>query len=197
MRLLTSFLLVAIALAQEPVDVADWMELGARESSYGNYRRVAVAFERAVAADPSRGRAQFLLGEAYGQQFRPNVDEPESLRLETTAGGVLRLASGALLASGPLPEIMRGIVDGTGCDAEALEGMVLSVYARELCPNGCNKDGAGEVVTVVPLDDAALVAQFARRADGARRKAPRRNRACGMLTRPEIDESLRKLKVIE
>ena len=161
MRLLTSLLLVAIALAQEPVDVAGWKDLGARESSYGNYRRAAVAFERAVAADPSSGLAQFLLGEAYGQQFRPNVDEPENLRLEITAGGLLHLASGALLASEPLPEIMRGIVDGTALDAVALEGMVLPFYAGGLCLNGCNKDGAGEVgVTVVPLDDAPLVAQF-------------------------------------
>ena len=87
MRLLSLFLLVAIALAQEPVDVAGWMELGAGESSYGNYRRTAVAFERAVAADPSSGPAQFLLGEAYGQQFRPNVDEPENLR-SLVIGGI-------------------------------------------------------------------------------------------------------------
>src|SRR5262249_9941711 len=37
------------------------------------------------------------------------------------------------------------IVDGTVRDAEALQAMGLPVYARGLCPNGCNKDGPGEV----------------------------------------------------
>jgi 4-hydroxy-4-methyl-2-oxoglutarate aldolase len=104
-------------------------------------------------------------------------------------------------------------------DAEALEALGLPVYARGLCPNGCNKDGAGEVgaiiacggvavrpgdviiadrdgVTVVPLDDAAEVA---RQAMGQMEREHKRMQEIekGVLVRPEIDESLRKLNVIE
>lgn len=73
------------------------------------------------------------------------------------------------------------IVDGVVRDAEALERLALPVYSRGLSPNGCNKDGAGEMgaviacggvavrpgdvviadrdgITVVPLDAAAEVA---------------------------------------
>ena len=110
------------------------------------------------------------------------------------------------------------IVDGTVRDAAALEAMGLPVYARGLCPNGCNKDGPGEVgaivacggvavrpgdviladcdgVTVVPLDDAPEVARLA-----AEQVAREQKRLLeierGVLVRPEIDETLRKLKVI-
>ena len=110
------------------------------------------------------------------------------------------------------------IVDGTVRDAEALESMGLPVYARGLCPNGCNKDGPGEVgaiiacggvavrpgdvivadrdgVTVVPLEDAAEVAALA--ADQVAREQKRLAEiGKGVLVRPEIDETLRKLKVI-
>jgi regulator of RNase E activity RraA len=110
------------------------------------------------------------------------------------------------------------IVDGTVRDAEALQSMGLPVYARGLCPNGCNKDGPGEVgaiiacggvavrpgdvivadrdgVTVVPLEDAAEVAALA--ADQVAREQKRLAEiAKGVLVRPEIDETLRKLKVI-
>ncbi len=70
------------------------------------------------------------------------------------------------------------IVDGVVRDADALEKLKLPVYSRGLSPNACNKDGAGEIgsiiacggvavrpgdivvadrdgITVVPLDDAA------------------------------------------
>jgi 4-hydroxy-4-methyl-2-oxoglutarate aldolase len=127
---------------------------------------------------------------------------------------------GELLATSALKSGVRAvIVDGTVRDAEALEAMALPVYARGLCPNGCNKDGAGEVgaivacggvavrpgdvviadrdgVTVVPLDDAPLVAQLARE-QVAREEKRLAEIARGVLTRPEIDESLRRLKVIE
>lgn len=110
------------------------------------------------------------------------------------------------------------IVDGTVRDAAALEAMGLPVYARGLCPNGCNKDGPGEVgaiiacggvavrsgdviladrdgVTVVPLDDAPDVARMA--ADQVAREQKRLSEIeRGVLVRPEIDETLRKLKVI-
>ena len=122
--------------------------------------------------------------------------------MNTQGGG--NSGFGELLATSAVKMGVRAvIVDGTVRDAEALEAMALPVYARGLCPNGCNKDGAGEVgaivacggvavrpgdvviadrdgVTVVPLDDAPHVAQLAGGADGARRKATRRrsNAAC-------------------
>ncbi len=126
---------------------------------------------------------------------------------------------GELLASSAVRLGVRAvIVDGTVRDAEALESLALPVYARGLCPNGCNKDGPGEVgalvacggvavrpgdviladrdgVTVIPLDDAAEVARLA-----AGQIARERQRLSeierGVLVRPEIDETLRKLKVI-
>ena len=110
------------------------------------------------------------------------------------------------------------IVDGTVRDAGALEALALPVYARGLCPNGCNKDGPGEVgaivacggvavrpgdviladrdgVTVVPLDDAPAVARLAgEQMERERKRLSEIER--GVLVRPEIDETLRKLKVI-
>jgi 4-hydroxy-4-methyl-2-oxoglutarate aldolase len=138
--------------------------------------------------------------------------------MNTQGGG--NSGFGELLATSALKVGVRAvIVDGTVRDAEALEAMALPVYARGLCPNGCNKDGAGEVgaivacggvavrpgdvviadrdgVTVVPLDDAPLVAQLAGE-QMAREEKRLAEIARGVLTRPEIDESLRRLKVIE
>jgi len=126
---------------------------------------------------------------------------------------------GELLASSAVRMGVRAvIVDGTVRDAEALEALALPVYARGLCPNGCNKDGPGEVgalvacggvavrpgdviladrdgVTVVPLTDAGEVARLA--AGQIERERTRLAEiARGALVRPEIDETLRKLKVI-
>jgi regulator of RNase E activity RraA len=111
------------------------------------------------------------------------------------------------------------IVDGTVRDAEAFQALKLPVYARGLCPNGCHKDGTGEVgtiiacggvavrpgdiivadrdgVTVVPLDDATEVARLAE-GQIAREEKRLTEIAKGVLVRPEIDEQLRRLKVIE
>src|SRR5262249_43813293 len=100
----------------------------------------------------------------------------------------------------------------------ALQAMGLPVYARGLCPNGCDKDGPGEVgtviacggvavrpgdviladrdgVTVVPLEDAAAVAALAVE-QVAREPKRMAEIERGVLTRPEIDETLRRLKVI-
>ena len=38
-------------------------------------------------------------------------------------------------------------------DSDALERLKLPVYARGLSPNGCNKDGAGEVGSIVVIFD--------------------------------------------
>lgn len=126
---------------------------------------------------------------------------------------------GELLASSAVRLGVRAvIVDGTVRDAEALETLALPVYARGLCPNGCNKDGPGEVgaiiacggvavrpgdvivadrdgVTVVPLDDAPEVACLA--VEQIAREHKRLSEIDrGVLVRPEIDETLRKLKVL-
>jgi regulator of RNase E activity RraA len=127
---------------------------------------------------------------------------------------------GELLAASALKSGVRAvIIDGTVRDAEALQAMGLPVYARGLCPNGCNKDGPGEVgaiiacggvavrpgdviladrdgITVVPLDDAAAMAAAAM--DQVAREQKRLSEIeRGVLTRPEIDDMLRKLKVVE
>src|SRR5579863_7754185 len=102
-----------------------------------------------------------------------------------TQGNAANSGFGELLATSAVRLGVRAvIVDGTVRDRDALESLGLPVYARGLCPNGCNKDGAGEVgaiiacggvavrpgdiiiadrdgVTVVPLDDAAEVARQA------------------------------------
>jgi regulator of RNase E activity RraA len=137
--------------------------------------------------------------------------------MNTQGGG--NSGFGELLATSARTLGVRAlIVDGTVRDAEALEAMALPVYARGLCPNGCNKDGPGEIgavvacggvavrpgdiviadrdgVTVVPLEDASVVAALAIE-QIAREEKRLAEIARGVLTRPEIDESLRRLKVI-
>jgi 4-hydroxy-4-methyl-2-oxoglutarate aldolase len=108
---------------------------------------------------------------------------PGDILVVNTQGNMTNSPFGELLANSALKKGVLGIViDGTTRDADALERMSLPVYSRGLCPNGCNKDGAGEVgttiacggvavrsgdiiiadcdgVTVVPLDDAPEVAK--------------------------------------
>jgi 4-hydroxy-4-methyl-2-oxoglutarate aldolase len=111
------------------------------------------------------------------------------------------------------------VVDGVVRDVEALESLGMPVWARGLSPGSCNKDGAGEVgtiiacggvavrpgdvivadrdgVTVVPLDDAAEVARLAM--DIVTKERQRLEEiADGLLVRPEIDEGLRRAGVVE
>ena len=145
---------------------------------------------------------------------------PGDIVVMNTQGNVVNAAFGELLATSAVKMGVRGLImDGMVRDADAIEALGLPVYARGLCPNGCNKDGAGEVgaiiacggvavrpgdviiadrdgVTVVPLDDAAEVA---RQAMGQIERERQRMLEIekGVLVRPEIDESLRKLKVID
>jgi regulator of RNase E activity RraA len=137
--------------------------------------------------------------------------------MNTQGGG--NAGFGELIATSAVKIGIRAvIVDGMVRDAEALETLRLPVYARGLCPNGCNKDGAGEVggiiacggvavrsgdlivadrdgVTVVPLDDAPEVAKLAA-AQVERERQRLAEIEAGVLVRPEIDESLRRLKII-
>jgi regulator of RNase E activity RraA len=137
-----------------------------------------------------------------------------------TQGNIGNSGFGELLATSAVKMGVRGIIlDGTVRDADALQALGLPVYARGLCPNGCNKDGAGEVgaiiacggvavrpgdivvadrdgVTVVPLEDAPEVAVLSL-AQIARERKRLSEIESGVLVRPEIDEFLRKLKIIE
>jgi regulator of RNase E activity RraA len=145
---------------------------------------------------------------------------PGDIMVMNTQSNVASSGFGELLATSAAKIGVRGvIVDGTVRDAEALQALKLPVYARGLCPNGCYKDGTGEVgaiiacggvavrpgdiiiadrdgVAVVPLDDAAEVAKLA--ADQISREEKRLAEIeKGVLVRPEIDEQLRRLKIID
>jgi regulator of RNase E activity RraA len=137
-----------------------------------------------------------------------------------TQGNVTNSGFGELIATSAVRiGVCAVIVDGTVRDADALENLKLPVYARGLCANGCNKDGPGEVgaiiacggvavrpgdiiiadrdgVTVVPLDDAPEIAKLsvAQVEREEKRLSEIKN---GILVRPEIDEQLRRLKIIE
>jgi len=145
---------------------------------------------------------------------------PGDIVVMNTQGNVANSGFGELIAtSAKKIGILAVIIDGTVRDADALEALRLPVYARGLCPNGCNKDGPGEVgaivacggvavrpgdviiadrdgVTVVPLNDAAEVAILAA-AQVEREQKRLAEIEKGVLVRPEIDEALRHLKIID
>jgi regulator of RNase E activity RraA len=145
---------------------------------------------------------------------------PGDILVVNTQGNVANSGFGELLATSAVKIGVRGvIVDGTVRDADSLQSLNLPVYARGLCANGCNKDGGGEAgaiiacggvavrpgdviiadrdgVTVVPLDDATEVARLA--VDQVAREKKRLGEIeKGVLVRPEIDDTLRRLKVID
>jgi len=145
---------------------------------------------------------------------------PGDIVVMNTQGNLVNAGFGELLATSAVKMGVRGVImDGMVRDADGLQALGLPVYARGLCPNGCNKDGAGEVgtiiacggvavrpgdiiiadrdgVTVVPLDDAPEVARQAM-AQIDREHKRLLEIANGVLVRPEIDESLRKLHIID
>ena len=149
-----------------------------------------------------------------------SLARPGDVVVMNTQGNTVNSGFGELLATSAVKlGVAAVIVDGTVRDADALEALRLPVYARGLSGSGCNKDGAGEVgaiiacggvavrpgdiiiadrdgVTVVPLDDAEDVARMS--AEQVRRERARMAEIeKGVLVRPEIDEVLRKRKVIE
>lgn len=149
-----------------------------------------------------------------------SLAQPGDIVVMNTQGNTVNSGFGELLATSAAKIGVKGvIVDGTVRDADALEALRLAVYARGLSSSGCNKDGAGEVgaivacggvavrpgdiviadrdgVTVVPLGDAAEVAALAR-TQVERERARLVEIEKGVLVRPEIDEALRKRKIIE
>src|SRR5437899_1302213 len=145
---------------------------------------------------------------------------PGDILVVNTQGNTSSSGFGELIATSAAKIGVRGvIVDGTVRDVEAFPGLKLPVYARGLCPNGCHKDGTGEVgaiiscggvavrpgdvliadrdgVAVVPLEDAAEVARLAQ--DQIAREEKRLAEIeQGVVVRPEIDEQLRRLKIID
>lgn len=149
-----------------------------------------------------------------------SLAQPGDIVVMNTQSNTANSGFGELLATSAVKIGIRGIIlDGTVRDAGALEALRLPVYSRGLCPNGCNKDGAGEVgaiiacggvavrpgdiivadrdgVTVVPLDDAPeVVALAAAQVEREHKRLSEIER--GVLVRPEIDDYLRKLKIIE
>lgn len=137
-----------------------------------------------------------------------------------TQGNINNAGFGELVGTSAVKIGIRAvIVDGVVRDADALAAMNLPVYARGVAPGGCNKDGPGEVgaviacggvavrpgdiiiadrdgVAVVPLDDAAEVAPLTR-AQVEREQQRVAEIGRGVLVRPEIDDILRKSKVID
>lgn len=146
--------------------------------------------------------------------------QPGDIVVMNTQGNVTNSGFGELIATSAVKMAVGAvIVDGTVRDADALESLKLPVYARGLSASGCNKDGAGEVgviiacggvavrpgdviiadrdgVTVVPLEDAPEVSEQAA-AQVAREQKRLEEIARGVLVRPEIDEILRRSKIID
>jgi regulator of RNase E activity RraA len=148
-----------------------------------------------------------------------SMAQPGDIVVANMQGNVNNSGFGELMATSALKFGVRGmIIDGTVRDADALEAMKLPVYSRGLCPNSCQKDGAGEVggiiacggvavrpgdvivadcdgIAVVPLDDAAEVAKLAVALE-EREQTRLAEISRGVLVKPEIDETLRRLKII-
>jgi regulator of RNase E activity RraA len=149
-----------------------------------------------------------------------SLAQPGDVIVVNTQGNLLNSPFGELLATSAVNAgIAAVIVDGSVRDVDGLEALGLPVYARRISPSGCNKDGGGEVgttiacggvavrsgdliladadgVTVVPYADAVAVAELAK--GQVQRENDRLGEiAKGVRTRPEIDEYLRRLKIID
>jgi regulator of RNase E activity RraA len=148
-----------------------------------------------------------------------SLTQPGDVVVMNTQGNVNNAGFGELLATSAVKVgVQAVIVDGPVRDADALHALGLPVYSRGLSPIGCNKDGGGEVgaiiacggvavrpgdiiiadrdgVTVVPLDDAEEVAREAQ-AQMEREKKRLAEIEKGVITRPEVDETLRRLNVL-
>jgi len=149
-----------------------------------------------------------------------SIAHPGDILVVNTQGNRVNSPFGELLATSAQKfGVAAVIVDGMVRDSDALQDMRMPVFARGLSPNGCNKDGPGEVgaviacggvavrpgdiviadgdgVTIVPLEDAAQVAALS----VAQIKSEQKRLSeieKGVLVRPEIDETLRRLKIIE
>ncbi|HEX7003668.1 MAG TPA: hypothetical protein VF168_05745 [Trueperaceae bacterium] len=136
-----------------------------------------------------------------------------------TQGNVANAGFGELMANAAVRAGIRAVVvDGVVRDGLDLEKLDLPVYSRGLSPTGCDKDGPGEIgtiiacggvavrpgdvvvadqdgVTIVPLDDAPTIAELAV-AKVESETARLSEIAAGVLFKPEIDQILREKGVI-
>lgn len=85
MRLLALLLFATALAAQDPVDFSGWFDRGVQEFRAAHYPNAVVAFERAVAIDPSSVTAQVYLGTAYMQQYIPGNDSAPNMRVAEAA----------------------------------------------------------------------------------------------------------------
>ena len=85
MRLLALLLVGTALAAQDPVDLAGWINRGVQEFKAARYPEAVAAFERAAAIDPSNVEAQLYLGTAYMQQFIPGAESPGNVRIAEAA----------------------------------------------------------------------------------------------------------------
>jgi regulator of RNase E activity RraA len=147
------------------------------------------------------------------------VAQSGDILVVNTQGVMHNAPFGELLATSAVEKGIKAvIIDGAVRDAEALESLRLPVYSRGVCPGGCNKDGGGEIgsviacggvavrpgdiivadrdgVTVVPLEDATEVAKASLKKVESEHQRMKEIKS-GVLVRPEIDEQLRRLKII-
>jgi 4-hydroxy-4-methyl-2-oxoglutarate aldolase len=137
-----------------------------------------------------------------------------------TQGNRINAGFGELMANTAVRVGIRAVVvDGVVRDATELEALGLPVYSRGLSPNGCDKNGPGEIgtviacggvairpgdvvvadedgVTVVPLADAPGVAGLSvAKVESEKRRVA--EIASGVLFKGEIDELLRAKGVID
>jgi len=68
--------LTSLLMAQDPVDVAGWINRGVQEFKTGQYPQATASFQRAVQSDPSNVAARLYLGTAWMQQFIPGAQTP-------------------------------------------------------------------------------------------------------------------------
>ena len=145
---------------------------------------------------------------------------PGDILVMNTQGNVANSGFGELMATSAVKIGVRGVIWMARCGtSEALEALQLPVYSRGVCPNGCNKDGAGEVGAVIACGGVAVrpvilswrtatASRWCRwrmrtkvaRLSLAQMERERKRKTeieRGVLVRPEIDEYLRKLKIIE
>ncbi len=87
MRLMIAVWLAAAGslLAQDAIEVRDWINRGVREFKAAHYAEAVADFQKAVAADPSSVPARLYLASAWMQQFVPGVDTPENRALAASA----------------------------------------------------------------------------------------------------------------
>jgi 4-hydroxy-4-methyl-2-oxoglutarate aldolase len=148
------------------------------------------------------------------------VAAPGEIVVVTTCGNTTSAVFGELMCNTAIAARLGGIiVDGAIRDVEGLSALGFPAFSRTVCAGGCDKDGPGEInvpiscggvvvspgdvvvgdidgIAVVPRDHAEEVLRLVEELMSREKKRIAEIKA-GVLFRPEIDESLRKMGVIE